>query len=118
MLARLVRGWGGKLFVLVLLGFAVTDFVITKTLSAADAAEHLIHNPFWGKMPPWVLQIGEPKQQLFLTMFTKLKHLQLVDASLCLTLHLFCVKLGSQLLVQPGTSISLTDISCLQRIHQ
>lgn len=45
MLERLVRGWTGKVLVLVLLGFAATDFVITQTLSAADAAEHLIHNP-------------------------------------------------------------------------
>src|ERR1700681_1969403 len=35
MLARLVQGWGGKVLVLVLLGFAATDFVITKTMSAA-----------------------------------------------------------------------------------
>ena len=47
MLARLVSGWPGKILVLVLLGFAATDFVITKTLSAADAAEHLISNPVW-----------------------------------------------------------------------
>ncbi|HEX4607001.1 MAG TPA: amino acid transporter [Urbifossiella sp.] len=47
MLARLVSGWGGKTLVLVLLGFAATDFVITKTLSAADAAAHLITNPHW-----------------------------------------------------------------------
>jgi hypothetical protein len=47
MLAALTSGWGGKLVVLVLLGFAATDFVITKTLSAADAAEHLIGNPLW-----------------------------------------------------------------------
>lgn len=47
MLASLVQGWGGKLLVLVLLGFAATDFVITKTLSAADAAEHLLANPLW-----------------------------------------------------------------------
>jgi len=47
MLANLVSGWGGKVLVLVLLGFAATDFVITKTLSAADAAVHLITNPHW-----------------------------------------------------------------------
>jgi hypothetical protein len=47
MLANLVSGWPGKILVLVLLGFAATDFVITKTLSAADAAEHLISNPVW-----------------------------------------------------------------------
>jgi hypothetical protein len=51
MLERLLRGWKAKILVLVLLGFAATDFVITKTLSAADAAEHLIHNPHWGQMP-------------------------------------------------------------------
>ena len=49
MLAKLVSGWPGKVLVLVLLGFAATDFVITKTLSAADAAEHMIQNPGW----PW-----------------------------------------------------------------
>jgi hypothetical protein len=59
LLAGMVTGWKGKLLILVLLGFAATDFMITITLSASDAATHLLSsssNP-WG-MPVTLLLVG------------------------------------------------------------
>lgn len=66
MLENLLSGWKSKIFVLILLGFAATDFVITMTLSAADAAQHAIENPY---LNPY---IGDARMILTLIMLALL----------------------------------------------
>ena len=59
LLERVIPGWFGKLLILVLLSFGAVDLVFTRTFSAADAAEHLIHNP----NPAWQHALNDATQE-------------------------------------------------------
>ena len=59
MIERLTAGWGrlgwiGKMAVLSLIGFAMTGFVLTITISASDAAQHVLQNPYLGERYDWL----------------------------------------------------------------
>jgi hypothetical protein len=59
LLEQCVSGWGGKLLLLVLLGFVATDFVLTRSLSVSDAATHVLGNPYYQEHAGWVKQNRE-----------------------------------------------------------
>jgi hypothetical protein len=69
LLEKLVHGWSGKFFLLILLGFIGTDFVVTRTLSVADAAHHLVHNNYWQQHAQWFTEHRETVRSWFPAMF-------------------------------------------------
>ncbi|HEY0793640.1 MAG TPA: hypothetical protein VGD78_21445, partial [Chthoniobacterales bacterium] len=107
MLEHLLPWWGGKLFVLALLGFAATDFIITITLSAADASAHLIENPLTphflhGQSVGVTLVLVGLLGAVFLKGFKEAIGIAVVLVALYLALNLVVVVVGiEQLIAHP-----------------
>ncbi|WP_375384824.1 amino acid transporter [uncultured Microbacterium sp.] len=96
MLEHLLPWWAGKVFVLVLLGFAATDFMITITLSAADATAHAVENPFapeWfsGSEVPLTLMLITLLALVFLRGFREAIGIAVVLVAVFLTLNLVVI---------------------------
>ena len=99
MLEHLLTWWKGKLFVLALLGFAATDFIITITLSAADASAHLIENPFTphlfhGQSVPITLFLVALLGAVFLKGFKEAIGIAVILVATYLALNLIVVIVG------------------------
>jgi hypothetical protein len=99
MLEHLLTWWKGKLFVLTLLGFASTDFMITITLSAADASAHLILNTFaprffQGQAVPITLFLVALLGAVFLKGFKEAIGIAVTLVSAYLALNLIVVIIG------------------------
>ena len=108
MLERLLPGWQGKLFILVLLGFVSTDFIITITLSAADATTHLVQNPLMPQalqeqLIPITLVLIALLCAIFLKGFHEAVGIALVLVAVYLSLNLVVVTAGAyQIWQQPS----------------
>ncbi|MEU9790132.1 amino acid transporter [Streptomyces sparsogenes] len=111
MLERLLSFWQGKLFVLALLGFAATDFLITITLSAADATAHLVENPnvdgaLRGHEVPVTLGLIALLGAVFLKGFTEAIGLAVVLVGVYLALNLVVVAVALERVLTHPTVVS------------
>jgi hypothetical protein len=108
MLERLLPGWPSKLFILVLLGFVSTDFIITITLSAADATTHLIQNPLMpqalqGQAIPITLILIALLGAVFLKGFHEAMGIAVALVAIYLSLNLVVIGVGAyQIWLQPS----------------
>lgn len=108
MLEHLLPWWQGKLFVLCLLGFVATDFIITITLSAADATAHIVENPlvpdfFHGQIISLTLLLVALLSAVFLRGFREAIGLAVFLVGTYLLLNLVTIGVGlNQILHQPA----------------
>ena len=97
-LEELLPRWRGKALVLCLLGFAATGFIITITLSAADATAHVIENPFlpaWAKHPiPMTLILLSGLGAVFLKGFREAVGLAVPIVAVYIALNLIVLAWG------------------------
>jgi hypothetical protein len=120
MLERLLPRWAGKLFVLVLLGFAATDFIITITLSAADATAHVLENPYvpralHGDQVPVTLGLITLLGVVFLKGFTEAIRIAVVLVLVYLTLNAVVIAVAvAHVIAHPGVVREWRDLLLAQ----
>ncbi|MEO3809510.1 amino acid transporter [Sphaerisporangium sp. B11E5] len=115
MLENLLPFWWGKLFVLVLLGFVVTSWIVTITLSAADASVHVLENPYapgflHGQAVPLTIVLLLVLGGVFLLGFSEAVGVAIPLVALFLGLNAVVVAVGlGDVLTHPETWSRWTD---------
>ena len=119
MLENLFPRWKGKVVVLCLLGFAATSFVITITLSAADAAAHLIENPLapaWFRHPvPVTVTLLLVLGAIFLKGFHDAITLAVALVAVYLALNIALIANGLQAIVEHRELLAAWKASLFQQ---
>ena len=119
MLENLFPRWKGKVVVLCLLGFAATSFVITITLSAADAAAHLVENPLvpaWLRHPvPVTVTLLLVLAGIFLKGFRDAITMAVVLVAVYLALNIVLVANGLQAIVEHPEALDTWKASLFQQ---
>jgi hypothetical protein len=120
MLERLLSYWPSKVLVLSLIGFVATGFIITITLSAADASAHLIENPFLhaalqGRQVPVTLGLLLALAAVFLKGFKEAIGIAVVMVVLYLGLSLVVIaRAAAEVAATPGAVADWTDAMTLE----
>src|SRR5829696_6793197 len=116
MLEDLLSFWKGKLFVLFLLGFVATGWLITITLSAADATAHIVENPLVprfieGREVLLTLVLLAVLGAVFFKGFREAIGIAVVVVGVYLALNLVVVVAGLyEMIIQPQNVISWQSI--------
>jgi hypothetical protein len=119
MLENLFPRWKGKAVVLCLLGFAATSFVITITLSAADAAAHIIENPLVSESlrypVPVTVMLLLALGGIFLKGFRDAITLAVVLVAVYLALNIVVLVDGLQAIFQDPEAVNIWKASLRQQ---
>lgn len=110
MLERLLVWWQGKIFVLCLIGFVATGFIITITLSAADATAHIVENPLTaflhGQEVPVTLALIALLGAVFLKGFKEAIGIAVLLVAVYLALNVVIIGVGLVQIVQHPQTVA------------